>query len=298
MLVVLTRGPLGMAKLRKATARQVSFPADLIFKKHEAEGGASFKHSFAVALRHLIAHKLAIESGDLILVPRAVRDTVKTVKIPSIGPEGRVLRDQRVLPDRPPQWKISIDSFNASLPKLSIDQMKAHYDAASAVAKNPGNISEMGRAIVVCEHIRIELVNRGIITEGDEYIKWPTTHAPGGDGSLSLDGLPETGPLRELGYRVGRRAAPAEQRCRLLSSVFLEDLPEIVASEGWGRKDTSARLKKLADSIASFTRNAKHKKSANMAEAIRHWEHDLEYLRLEHYVGRFDREWRFPPTTA
>ncbi|MGH0214384.1 hypothetical protein NKY66_10770 [Sinorhizobium meliloti] len=297
MLVVLTRGPLGMAKLRKVTARQVSFPADLIFKKHDAEGGASFKHSFAVALRHLIAHKLVIESGDLIFVAQEVTE-VKTVKIPPIGSEGRVLRDQRVLPDRPPQWTISIDSFNASLPTLSIEKMKVHYDAASAVANKPKNMSEMGRAIVVCENIRTELVNRGLINEGDEYIKWPTTHAPGGDGSLSLDGLPETGPLRELGYRVGRRAAPAEQRCRLLSSVFLEDLPEIVASEGWGRRDTSARLKKLADSIASFTRNAKHKKSANMAEAIRHWEHDLEYLRLEHYVGRFDRHWRFPSTTA
>lgn len=157
-----------MARLRKATARQVSFPADLIFKKHDAEGGASFTHSFAVALRHVIAHKLVIESGDLIFIPPAVRDTVKTVKIPPVGPEGRVLRDQRVLQDRQPQWKISIDSFNASLPTLPIDQMKAHYDAASAVAKNPKDMSEMGRAIVVCENIRTELVNRGIITEGDD----------------------------------------------------------------------------------------------------------------------------------
>ena len=294
ILVVLAKDTTTTGKLQNATARQVSFPSNLISKKYENEGGASFQASFNAAIRHLIMNKMVFKEDGKVSILESIRDTVLKVKIPPINSTMDVPQVPRIASGKPSKWKINFINFNASLPTLSIEEMKTQYDAADTVTKSPKNLSEMGDAIAVCENIRAELVNRGIIRENDEYIKWPTTDAPGGDGSLLLDGLPEMGPLRQLGYRVGRQAVPAEQRCRLLSRVFLEDLPEIVASDGWGGKNTGARLKKLADSIASFARNAKHRKSANMVDAIHHWENDLEYLRTKYYIGRFDWKWTFP----
>lgn len=48
--------------------------------------------------------------------------------------------------------------------------------------------------------------------------------------------------------------------------------------------------------IAAFAPNAKRKHNDSWGDAILKWENDLEYLRVTHYVGRFDGSWVWPST--
>ena len=61
------------------------------------------------------------------------------------------------------------------------------------------------------------------------------------------------------------------------------------------RRDALSRLRRLANEIARFARNAKRKRSANMESAIADWEDDLHYLYRQYYVGKFGFGW---PTTS
>ena len=65
--------------------------------------------------------------------------------------------------------------------------------------------------------------------------------------------------------------------------------PEYMAS--WGKPATSPRLKKMADSLASFTRSAKRRTSADMSTAIAERESDLRMLYDELYVRKFGFGW-------
>lgn len=104
--------------------------------------------------------------------------------------------------------------------------------------------------------------------------------------------------LAYLGYHVGLSSTlNAQQRKRLLDRVFAMRLPPlngVAYMRQWGTPDTATRLKKIAESLASFVRNAKRRKNPSLSEAIRHWEEDLSGLRLAHYVGRFDFVWPAP----
>jgi len=59
----------------------------------------------------------------------------------------------------------------------------------------------------------------------------------------------------------------------------------------WGDPGSPARLKKMADSIASFARSKKRHDEVRFAQAIRDWESDLGHLHRTYYVGRFGFGW-------
>jgi hypothetical protein len=59
----------------------------------------------------------------------------------------------------------------------------------------------------------------------------------------------------------------------------------------WALPASAHRLKKLADALASFTRNAKRRNNPALDSAIADWEHDLEYLYYRYYVGKFGFAW-------
>lgn len=143
--------------------------------------------------------------------------------------------------------------------------------------------------------LRAEIIPRLIklIPEGFE---WPSTDAPTGSGDLEIE-APTKGLLGHLGYRVGNDGLPEEERRAILDNVYLDDLPPVNSSDymaEWGRPSTGPRLHKLAKSIAALTRNAKRRRTASLATSVDEWEADLEYLRAEYYVGRYDFAW---PTT-
>jgi hypothetical protein len=132
----------------------------------------------------------------------------------------------------------------------------------------------------------------------DDYFKWPSTVAEGGDGGLVGQNWPAAGLLKVMGYTVGSTdGKPDDLRHAILVEVFSGHLPPVHSPaymNEWGMPKTAARLRKMAESIAAFTRNAK-RRGAPMDHAIYDWEHDLRFLYDKYYVGHFGFGW--PSTT-
>lgn len=129
----------------------------------------------------------------------------------------------------------------------------------------------------------------------NDFFAWPTTAAEGGDGRLSLQGAPREGLLAYLEYRVGRtNGLHSNVRRAILCEVFERHLPPVFPAEylgQWGQPNTAARLKKMAETLAAFVRNAKRRDSISLDDAIRDWENDLEFLYHRYYVGKFRFAW-------
>ena len=125
------------------------------------------------------------------------------------------------------------------------------------------------------------------------YFRWPTTKV----GELSGKGIDapdqELGVLGAMGYRVGLRGLDPALRRSLLSGVYRERLQVNLPAgylEEWGQPQTGGRLQKLANTLASLTRNMKRRERPS-EEAIDQWQADLEFLRKSFYVGRYDFKW-------
>jgi hypothetical protein len=128
-----------------------------------------------------------------------------------------------------------------------------------------------------------------------EYFPWPATRAPGGKGNLTGDVFKvKDGMLSDCGYQVGASGLPVDQRRRILDDVYQKPLPPQknanYAAE-WGVPHSAARLQKMAESIASFVRNAKRRNAAQMEKSIREWEADLAYLKRRYYDGYYSFRW-------
>lgn len=132
-----------------------------------------------------------------------------------------------------------------------------------------------------------------------KYFKWPTTDAPGGDGEVDDSFFQyHQGLLGFVGYRVGASGVSAPQREDLLDSVYANPLPPLNSREymaEWGAPSTGVRLRKMAESIAAFTRNAKRRNARRLWTAISEWEADLAYLKNTYYICHYDFIW---PDTA
>jgi hypothetical protein len=133
-----------------------------------------------------------------------------------------------------------------------------------------------------------------------ECFKWPSVNVTGGDGSISGGVWPNIGLLKFLGYFVGVEGKAQVERQAVLNKTFrLVQLPHVVSEvyiRSWGDAETATRLKKIAESIAAFCRNAKRRDSFTMKRAIENWEADLIWLRHTFYDGRFDGKFIWPKT--
>lgn len=133
----------------------------------------------------------------------------------------------------------------------------------------------------------------------DGFFAWPSTDAPGGDGSVNSDKWMQEGVLGFLEYRAGKTAdLSSSTRRGILNQVFEGPIPPAFPKgylDQWGEPGTATRLRKTAESIAAFARNAKRRSDARMDQAIADWEADLEYLYYEFYVGKFGFGW---PSTS
>jgi len=133
-----------------------------------------------------------------------------------------------------------------------------------------------------------------------DYFYWPTTNVTAGDGSLAPSDWPKIGLLRYYGYVVGEKGKPRSSRRAILTRVFeLSVLPNLVSPNyilKWGDARSSARLKKMAYSIALFCQADKRKKRVWIKRAIDNYEDDLAWLKKEYYDGRFDQKFKWPVT--
>jgi hypothetical protein len=125
---------------------------------------------------------------------------------------------------------------------------------------------------------------------------WPSTEAPGGDGSADIKS-PEFGYLSKRGYHVGKNGRSEIIRQKILEDCFRDpflDGLEANYRKEWADALTWGRLKKIAFSIATFARNAKRNDPVSFAKAINEWETDLRWLKTTFYNGRFDGRFAWP----
>jgi hypothetical protein len=98
-----------------------------------------------------------------------------------------------------------------------------------------------------------------------------------------------------LGYHVGEMQPTSPPvRWRVLEYAFECHLPPLNGPayySEWGEPGTPRRLAKLANVLASLTRNAKRRDTVCFASAIKDWEGDLVLLHQRYYVHLFHFGW-------
>jgi hypothetical protein len=128
-----------------------------------------------------------------------------------------------------------------------------------------------------------------------KWFPWPTTIASPGARRLKGVNWRDKGMLSLLEYRVGEtNPTPDDIRWCILQFVFECHLPpmeDAINNLDWGMPQTAQRLKKLANSLAAFTRNAKRQNTVSLATAIDDWEHDLGLLHEKYYLQFFHFGW-------
>ena len=134
-----------------------------------------------------------------------------------------------------------------------------------------------------------------------EFFRWPDTdviHSYRSADQIDIDAQ-DSGVLSLLGYNVQVNGPTDIGRRRVLNNLFTGNiclppqLPDNYLAQ-WGNPNSAARLRKLAYSIASFTRQQKRKRNASI-QAIRKWEEDLAYLRNRYYEP-FSKSFFWPKT--
>jgi hypothetical protein len=129
----------------------------------------------------------------------------------------------------------------------------------------------------------------------EQYFPWPSTEAQIGEKGLDDSFFHYSqGLLGFMGYRVGASGIGAARRQELLHSVYVGRLPSLNSKSymaEWGLPQTKERLRKIAESIAAFVRNAKRRQRRELSRAISQWEADLEFLKRAYYVGKYDFGW-------
>lgn len=134
------------------------------------------------------------------------------------------------------------------------------------------------------------------------YFKWPDTIIiPRSLTGTPVDerNWPQEGMLKHKGYSVGSSSNVTRwKRQIILRDVYENPLPNVMDSDymaQWGRPQSAKRLKKMAESLAAFTKNAKRKRSqGNFDVAIADWEEDLAWLKKEFYDGVYNRIFPWP----
>lgn len=123
---------------------------------------------------------------------------------------------------------------------------------------------------------------------------WPTTTVHSGGGTELQGDWLKVGHLKYLGYAVGSASLSADERHEILDRAYhARRLPPVFSDDyrdDWGGPRSSARLQKMAQSIASFCRSGK-RRGRSMDIAVAEWDSDLEWLRVKYYTGRHRFEW-------
>lgn len=116
-------------------------------------------------------------------------------------------------------------------------------------------------------------------------------------GEMSGNSWPQVGLLKYLGYTVGRAGLAPSTRRGILRQIYQRsDLPTVCSSDymaKWGQARSAQRLRELAVTLASFTRLRK-RQTADCSVAIFDYEDDLQWLKEEFYVGRYDHCFSWP----
>lgn len=135
----------------------------------------------------------------------------------------------------------------------------------------------------------------------DGHVEWPPQALQSRSVALKADCYwYEYGVLSFMGYHVGESSSlSAEQRRRILDYVFSERIPNVndpAYMAQWGDPGSAKRLRKMADSLATFARSAKLNTHADKTMAVFEWESDLAYLKRTYYRFGTTHPWKWPST--
>lgn len=152
-------------------------------------------------------------------------------------------------------------------------------------------IKEEQRAAVIERMVELGMQGRSEATNGPEF-DFPTTDIVRNrrlaTQALGTVDWRQYGLMSLSGYRVGRtRGEPTETRRKILNWLFLEDdlrdIDDVRYAAEWGAPKSADRLEKLANTLATFVRNAKRRDATTMNLAITEWSEDLQYLKETFY---------------
>ena len=92
----------------------------------------------------------------------------------------------------------------------------------------------------------------------------------------------EVGLLKVSGYSVGiTEGKSTKERRSILNWIFLQDelhdIDDPAYASEWGEPKSTTRLQKMANSLASFARNAQ-RSPHDTSVAVKEWKEDLDYL--------------------
>lgn len=112
----------------------------------------------------------------------------------------------------------------------------------------------------------------GVQASQNKWFAWPSTAASPGVRRLKHVDWKPYGMLSILGYHVGEmQPTPQDIREHILEYSFECHLPPLHSAEyyaEWGSPQTAERLKKLANTLATLTRNAKRRNSEFMQKRL------------------------------
>lgn len=181
---------------------------------------------------------------------------------------------------------------------MKMSQLMRLWNNAARLSKDKTKKNEKSYrdALLVLEAIEKEWAQRGARPPSPEdFFEWPNSAADGGDGRLTGDGWIKEGVLSYMGYHVGRtNGLSSDMRQRILELVFEGVLPPVFEPDylrQWGEPGSASRLKKMAETIAALSRNAKRKKASKMGSAIKSWDQDLVFLYENFYIDKFHFDW-------
>ncbi|MBB3020406.1 hypothetical protein FHR70_003487 [Microvirga lupini] len=183
-----------------------------------------------------------------------------------------------------------------ALPRMDLPETIQLWRNCLTTLGDPDRAFRHGDARFLLDAIGQEWVRRRLDpVNPDDYFAWPSTDAKAGRHSIDTKGWLPEGMLQAMGYKVGKTEGLAfGQRKMILAEIFKGQLPPLFPRrylDEWDAPGTATRLRKLAETVASLTRNAKRRRDARMETAIQHWEQDLRFLYEKFYVGTFRFAW-------
>ena len=204
------------------------------------------------------------------------------------------------------KWGGSKDLFDHFLRKSAKNKKKYLCDLYMENGGDVRNLPFSWMSPFISEELAVELIKLkkkydAISSTQDEtelqphVFKWPTTFANHGSEDLPELQWPKVGMLKAVGYRVGSYGIQKNERIEILKNVYTQYLPLMESEEyiaQWAKPSSSGRLKKMAETLAALTRNAK-RKSRDMSAAIRDWEEDLQWLK-DRYYEQYQDHWKWP----
>jgi hypothetical protein len=124
---------------------------------------------------------------------------------------------------------------------------------------------------------------------------WPTVDVRGFGAARSDHHVWRSeGYLRAIGYRVGSRGGEDADRRRVLVRAYGARVPARFGEDYaayWGNPRTSARLERMARTIARQFRLGLARRTVDNALALTDWYSDLNWLKRKYYDGRCRFRW-------